>query len=192
MFLFTLVNADGLTTGVAIFGKHAVKAGETVRPSIPHDVSMGSQLQIALVAGKVLHVPGPTLGLGALIRKYDLQNRLAILVVAMNNGVASEPRARNGSSILQTCIRIMACTYLVAGRASWFYGFCMMPPAKEFAVLVEVDEIHQQFLADGAVETAGMPRTVWAETGGHHANVAAVDATGALRRQNVYVIKAVR
>jgi hypothetical protein len=93
MFLFTLVNSNGLPTRVAIFCKHAVKTGETVRPSIPHDVSLASKLKIALVAGKVLHVPGPTLGLGALVRKYDLENRFfARLSIVQTPGQTHKPK----------------------------------------------------------------------------------------------------
>ena len=72
-----LVDPDGLATGVAILSKHAVKAGEAVRPAISHDVPLPTQLQVAFKAGKVLHVPGTTFSLSALIGEDDLIARRA-------------------------------------------------------------------------------------------------------------------
>ena len=73
MFANTLVHPDRLSAGVAVFGEHAVKAGETVRPALSHDVALASEVAVALKAGKVLHVPSTTLGLGALVGEDDLK-----------------------------------------------------------------------------------------------------------------------
>ena len=69
----TLVHPNSFPTGVAVLGKHAVKAGEAVGPALSHDVALSSQVPVALKAGKVLHVPSTTLGLGALVGEDDLK-----------------------------------------------------------------------------------------------------------------------
>ena len=73
MFANTLVNPDRLSAGVAVLGEHAVEAGETVGPALSHDVALSSEVPVALKAGKVLHVPSTTLGLGALVGEDDLK-----------------------------------------------------------------------------------------------------------------------
>ena len=73
VFANTLVHPDRLSAGVAVFGEHAVKAGEAVGPALSHDVALSSQVAVALKAGKVLHVPSTTLGLGALVGEDDLK-----------------------------------------------------------------------------------------------------------------------
>ena len=77
--MHTLIHADGLPARVAVLGKHAVEAGQTIRPPVPHDVSLSPKLEITLETGKVLHVPRAALGLGALVGEDDLRDRLAIL-----------------------------------------------------------------------------------------------------------------
>ena len=69
----TLIYPDCLPTGVAVLGKHAVKAGEAVGPALAHDVPLPAQVAVALEAGKVLHVPGSPLRLRALVREYYLE-----------------------------------------------------------------------------------------------------------------------
>ena len=69
----TLVHPNSFPTGVAVLGKHAVEAGEAVGPSLPHDVPLPAQMTVALEAGEVLHVPGASLGLGALVRENYLK-----------------------------------------------------------------------------------------------------------------------
>jgi hypothetical protein len=68
-----LVYANNFSTGIAIFGKHAVEAGQAVGPALPHDVPLPPELPVALEAGEVEHVPGTALGLGTLVGKYDLK-----------------------------------------------------------------------------------------------------------------------
>ena len=71
--LLTLVHPNGLAARVAVLCKHAVKTWQTIRPSISHDVSLSSELEITFKTCKVLHVPRSTLGLGALVGEYDLK-----------------------------------------------------------------------------------------------------------------------
>ena len=73
MFASTLVHPDRLSAGVAVFGEHAVEAGEAVGPSLSHDVPLATQVSVAFKASKMLHVPSPTLGLGALVGEDDLK-----------------------------------------------------------------------------------------------------------------------
>ena len=67
-----LIDADDFAAGIAVLGKHAVEAAQAIGASLAHDVALPTELEVALVTDKVLHVPGATLGLGALIREYDL------------------------------------------------------------------------------------------------------------------------
>ena len=69
----TLVHPNSFPTGVAVLGKHAVEAGEAVGPSLSHDVPLATQVSVAFKASKMLHVPSPTLGLGALVGEDDLK-----------------------------------------------------------------------------------------------------------------------
>ena len=62
-----MVHTDGLPARITVLGKHAVEAGQTIRPPIPHDVSLSPKLEIALETRKVLHVPRSAFGLGALV-----------------------------------------------------------------------------------------------------------------------------
>ena len=70
-----MVHAYRLPTGVAVLGEHAVEAAEAVGPALPHDVSLPAEVPVALEAGEVLHVPGAALGLRALVREDDLEER---------------------------------------------------------------------------------------------------------------------
>lgn len=40
----TLIYADGLSAGVAVFGEAIVEARQAVRPGFPHDVPLSAQL----------------------------------------------------------------------------------------------------------------------------------------------------
>ena len=66
------------------------------------------------------------------------------------------------------------CTYLVTGGAPGFYGFCVVPPAEQFAVLVKVDEIHQELFAYGAGEAARMPAVIGTQARSGHTDISAV------------------
>ena len=71
----TLIDADGLAAGVAVFGKHRVEAMQAIGSAVPHDVPLAAQTSVALEASKVLHVPSPAFSLRALVRKYDLKDK---------------------------------------------------------------------------------------------------------------------
>ena len=71
-----MVHPDGLPAGVAVLSKHAVEAGETVGPALPHDVPLTTQVTVALEAGEVFHVPGAALGLGTLVRENYLKQNI--------------------------------------------------------------------------------------------------------------------
>ena len=71
--------------------------------------------------------------------------------------------------------------YLITGRAAWFGRLRVVPAAEELPVLVEVDEVDEEFLADGAGEAGGVPDPGGAGPGGPHADVTAQDTVTALR-----------
>lgn len=71
----SLVDANGLAAIVAVLGEHRVEAEQAVGLPLAHYVALPAQLLVALVAGKVVHVPGTSLGLGALVRQDNLQER---------------------------------------------------------------------------------------------------------------------
>ena len=64
----------------------------------------------------------------------------------------------------------------------------MVSSAVEFAVLVEVDEVDQQLLADGAGEAGGVPDTGRACSRGSHADVSAQDSVPALQSNNIMLV----
>ena len=68
-----MINPNGLAAGIAILGEHAVKAGQAVGPALAHDVPLPAQVAVTLEAGKVLHVPGASLGLCAFVREDYLK-----------------------------------------------------------------------------------------------------------------------
>lgn len=78
--------------------------------------------------------------------------------------------------------------HLITGRAARLCGLCMVSTAVEFAVLVEVDEIHQQLLADGAGEAGGVPHSSWARSRGSDADVSTQDSIPALQGNNVMTV----
>ena len=63
-----------------------------------------------------------------------------------------------------------------------------MPAAEEFPVLVEVDEVDEQLLADGANEAGRMPDAVLSGTRRRHADVTAVNVAGALQKNIMSII----
>ena len=48
-------------------------------------------------------------------------------------------------------------SHLIASSTSGLEGLCMVPAAVDLALAVEVDEIHQEFVAHTAGEAAGVP-----------------------------------
>ena len=70
--------------------------------------------------------------------------------------------------------------YLITGRAAWLGGLGVVPAAEELPVLVEVDEVDEEFLADGAGEAGGVPDPGGPGPGGPHTDVTAQDTVTAL------------
>lgn len=70
--------------------------------------------------------------------------------------------------------------HLVAGGAAGLQPLGVVPPAVDLALLVEVDEIHQQLVARAAHEAAGVPAHAVARPRRKDRHVAAVDLTSAL------------
>ena len=68
----TLIDTYRLATKIAIFSKHVIKAAETIRLSLTHNVPLTAQLLIAVKACKVLHMPSSSLRFRAFIRKNNL------------------------------------------------------------------------------------------------------------------------
>jgi hypothetical protein len=64
----TLIDANDFPARVTVLGEHAVETGETIGPSLSHDIALTPKLSVALEASEVKHVPGSTLGLCALVR----------------------------------------------------------------------------------------------------------------------------
>ena len=71
-----MVHPDGLPAGVAVLSEHAVEAGEAVRTSLSHDVSLTAQVSVALEASEVFHVPGSALGFSALVGENYLKQNI--------------------------------------------------------------------------------------------------------------------
>ncbi len=74
-------------------------------------------------------------------------------------------------------------TYLIASRAPRLHSFSMMPATEQLLVLVEVDEVDQQLLANLAGETGRVPGFVGARAAGRHADVTAVHIFAALQKK---------
>lgn len=75
----TLIHSDGLPASVAVLGKHGVEAMEAKRSSIPHNISLSTQLSITLEAGEMFHVPSSSLRLCTLISQDDLKMNSALI-----------------------------------------------------------------------------------------------------------------
>lgn len=70
----TLIHANNFSAGIAVFGEHAIETSQTVGSPFSHDVTLTPELPVALEASEVQHVPGATLGLGALVGEDDLES----------------------------------------------------------------------------------------------------------------------
>lgn len=76
------------------------------------------------------------------------------------------------------------CGYLVAGGAARLQPLGVVPPAEDLAVLVEVDEVHQQFAAGAADEAGRVPAHAVTRPRCKHGDVAAVYLAPALENQS--------
>ncbi len=95
-------------------------------------------------------------------------------------------------SILNQTIRLNSIiSYLVTSRTPRLDGLSMMPAAIELPLLVEVDEIDKELVADAADEASWMPKAVGAAAGRGDADVAAVDRHRALKKY-IYTVLHIR
>lgn len=62
-----------LPAGVTVLRIQGLKAGAAVGSALLHDVALAPQHCLTLETAEVLHVPVPTLCLGALVCKDDLR-----------------------------------------------------------------------------------------------------------------------
>lgn len=100
----SLIHANGLAAVVAVLGEHCIEAEQAVGLPLAHNVPLPAQLLIALVAGEVIHVPGTSLGLGALVRQDNLKQS-RVEAVGMLDGISlsrslflDSPRRRRSSA----------------------------------------------------------------------------------------------
>lgn len=75
--------------------------------------------------------------------------------------------------------------YLVARRTAGLERFRMVPAAVEPPVAVKVDQVDEQFPANGARKAAGVPDVIRSGPRRHHGHVAAAQPFGALHQANV-------
>ena len=80
-------------------------------------------------------------------------------------------------------------THLIAGRAARLGRLRMVSTAVELAVLVEVDQVDEQLLADGAGKAGGVPDPLGARARSCHADVSAEDRVSALQDKLLEVKK---
>lgn len=73
--------------------------------------------------------------------------------------------------------------YLIAGCAAGLQPLGVVPPAEDLPVLVEVDEVHQQFAAGAADEAGRVPAHAVTRPRRKHGDVAAVYLSPALQNQ---------
>jgi len=77
----SLIHANGLATIVTVLGEHGVEAEQAIGLPLPHYVTLSAQLLVALMAGKVIHVPGTSLRLGALICQDNLWAKVTSIII---------------------------------------------------------------------------------------------------------------
>lgn len=75
------------------------------------------------------------------------------------------------------------CHYLVAGGAARLQPLGVVPAAEDLAILVEVDEVHQQFAAGAADEAGRVPAHGVTRPRRKYGDVTAVYLASALENQ---------
>ena len=68
-----LIHANCLPTGITVFSEHTIETGQTIRPAFSHDVTLATELSVALKASKMGHMPSPSFGFSAFVRQDDLK-----------------------------------------------------------------------------------------------------------------------
>lgn len=72
--------------------------------------------------------------------------------------------------------------YLIAGRTPRFQPLSVVSSAEDFALLVEVNEIHQELVARAAYEAPRVPAHAVTGPGCKYSDVASVNLTAALKK----------
>lgn len=73
--------------------------------------------------------------------------------------------------------------YLVACRTAWFQSLGVMSPAVDFALVVEVNEVHQELVTRAAHEAPRVPAHAVPRPRRKNGDVASVNLTAALRER---------
>lgn len=76
--------------------------------------------------------------------------------------------------------------HLVTGLAARLQPLGVVPSTVDLSVLVEVDEVHQQLGAGGALETLGVPTAAVPRPTGEHRYVPATDLSAALEKKTCF------
>ena len=71
-------------------------------------------------------------------------------------------------------------SHLITRRASWFEKLSVVSPAEDLAILVEIDQIHQQLLTRGAHEACWVPAGARPSSGGENCHLPSIDASATL------------
>lgn len=71
-------------------------------------------------------------------------------------------------------------TDLVTSRTARLQALGVVPAAVDLPILVEVDQVHQELIADGAYEAGWVPADPVAGARGEHGNVPAINLASAL------------
>lgn len=121
----------------------------------------------------MLHVPVTTLCFSALIRKYDLKGNTHTTVSSV------EPYGP-GNVLGRATIITIYVSYLITRRAPWFEKLSMVSSAEDLAILVEIDQIHQQLLTCGTHKARWVPAGARACSGGKNCHFPSVDASTTL------------
>lgn len=77
-------------------------------------------------------------------------------------------------------------SHLVTGLAARLQPLGVVPSTVDLSVLVEVDEVHQQLGAGGALETLGVPTAAVPRPTGEHRYVPATDLSAALEKKTCF------
>lgn len=77
-------------------------------------------------------------------------------------------------------------SYLVAGGAAGLEALSMVPAAVDLPILVEVDQVDQQLIADAADEAGRVPANAMPRSRGKDGHVPSVDLAAALSEKPVF------
>lgn len=73
------------------------------------------------------------------------------------------------------------CSNLIAGCTARLQALSMVPATVYLPILVKVDQIHQELIADSAYEARRVPANAMASAGCKHSDVSTIDLASTLR-----------